>query len=80
MKSKTSIWAKFLFKVVGIYRNMKYCVFWQGLSKRIQSNPLTHAGNINKSFRIKGYLTQEFSKKMILELSLVTHSDVSQFL
>lgn len=34
---------------------MKYYVFWQGLSKCIQSIPLTHAGNINKSFQIKEF-------------------------
>lgn len=58
---------------------MKYCVFWQGLSKCIQSIPLTLGGNINKSFQINGYLTQEFSKKMILELPLVIYSGASQF-
>lgn len=73
------MWAKLLLMAVSISRNMKYCVFWQGLSKHVQSIPLTLGRNKNLS-KPMGIRLKEFSKKMILQLPLGRSSGASQFL
>lgn len=74
------MWAKLLLMAVSISRNMKYYVFWQGLSKHVQSIPLTLGRNKNNLSKPMGIRLKEFSKKMILQLPLGRSSGASQFL
>lgn len=65
---------------MGTYENIKYCIFWQGPSKCIQSISVTLGSNIKKSFQMNGHLTHwEFPKKVIFELPFVIYSGASQF-